>query len=1199
MGSQMGAQVGTSALSMAGGYIGGMVGGPFGSMIGSLAGGIIGSLIFGRAKAKPLVPDVQIMNSSYGKPIPIVWGTMRLPVNMIWQGPISTHEHTVGKAFGTIAYNYNQSVALAVCEGPVTFKKLYLDGKLFMDWTALFPEDQCKYRFTIRTYPGDEAQLPDPKMVKWVQENVIPGASCPAYRGLAYMLYDDADMSHFGNRMPQSTVIVSTTAESYTAWKILARHTTKWWSNYRTAVDWDRGMVFCLYYPRSVYDNLFSYVNWGVITYSIYTMSEVLSADYDRIFFEGGLLPTALGPQFEADWIAGGPSGMVYVAGHNGVHSALITIQPGPMTFSGAYTLMVPRTAPDRYYTCNGIAVYGQGNSTAGVSDMIVGVLSGPGVFLIDPLGMLISNPYPVEYPNGYHEFQLGNDDQISGTRQLWILNGYGGSVDPLYRVLLYTDIIAGQDPSVQGSSGNFKLTGTINLADWGEPLITSVSMSWRTFYYATDDSIIIDAGGQNYIKWSSLTGVGWTGRGAGLGWTNRYADTTLGYIPLTGGGLFQIFFDGDHLFIDIDMATGRVTESPVRTEEAYNNIHWANSAAGVNSNSYGNYVAYVASNVGGFAAAGAGELVVAYMFRVDDRNAVPVATIIRDICHRVGMTDEMLDLNLVTQTTRGYCIQELKSAGAAIADLCHVYQIDMIESDYTLKFIPRGQPSMVTIPQRDLVSLDENDPSQFWRVKEAQQQELPMILSLRFQDVDLDFQTGATYAKRTEAPVPTVWSKRRMTIDLPIITNNLEATQIATKWLWTMWAERDTVQTVLPWKYLWLDPADNVTVNMDSGDIYEVRIEEQHIGADLSIHINAAFEDNTTYELPSTIKGATYGSLPQTVAQAPFADFLQFNVPLLQDSDDTGGVSTRIYYAVGSTAGSWITGEIFRSTDNSATWNDYINIPFSVNWATTLDALGDTAAKFSTDYLNTVTIILNGSSTFPLSCTYDQMLQGTNAALLGAEIIQYQTVTLNNDGSYTLSELLRGRRGTEWATNTHTAGERFIMLQAGKIGGNTLSLAEINVQELWKLVPSGRFLDQAPISAFTYRGFDLMPYAPVWMRRGAVDGTGLNIYWTRRTRMGSPLIDGTDTAPLFEAAELYNAYILPGPGAILVFNPANPLSYTRSYMGLTAATFVYTSGQMTTDSFYQATSTLYLAVYQVSSVVGMGFQGYAELPAY
>ena len=221
MGSQMGAQVGTSALSMAGGYIGGMVGGPFGSMIGSLAGGIIGSLIFGRAKAKPLVPDVQILNSSYGKPIPIVWGTMRLPVNMIWQGPISTHEHTVGKAFGTIAYNYNQSVALAVCEGPVTFKKLYLDGKLFMDWTALFPEDQCKYRFTIRTYPGDEAQLPDPKMVKWVQENVIPGASCPAYRGLAYMLYDEADMSHFGNRMPQSTVIVSTTAESYTAWKIL------------------------------------------------------------------------------------------------------------------------------------------------------------------------------------------------------------------------------------------------------------------------------------------------------------------------------------------------------------------------------------------------------------------------------------------------------------------------------------------------------------------------------------------------------------------------------------------------------------------------------------------------------------------------------------------------------------------------------------------------------------------------------------------------------------------------------------------------------------------------------------------------------------------------------------------------------------------------------------------------------------------
>jgi outer membrane lipoprotein SlyB len=68
----MGSQIGTSAFGMLGNVLGGFIGGPIGSMIGGMAGGIIGSLLFSR-KSKPLVPDVQLMNSAYGKPIPIVW----------------------------------------------------------------------------------------------------------------------------------------------------------------------------------------------------------------------------------------------------------------------------------------------------------------------------------------------------------------------------------------------------------------------------------------------------------------------------------------------------------------------------------------------------------------------------------------------------------------------------------------------------------------------------------------------------------------------------------------------------------------------------------------------------------------------------------------------------------------------------------------------------------------------------------------------------------------------------------------------------------------------------------------------------------------------------------------------------------------------------------------------------------------------
>jgi hypothetical protein len=1201
----MGSQIGTSAFGMVGNILGGFVGGPIGSAIGGMAGGMIGGMLFNK-KAKPMVADVQLMNSSYGKAIPIVWGTMRLPGNMIWQSEIQTSESSVGKSFGQTAYHYKQSAALAFCEGPVLYRKLFLDGKLFYDNTALFPEELTKYKFPIRTYPGDDVQLPDPLMSYWVATHVIPAGSNPAYRGLAYMVFDNPDISHFGNRFPQTTCILTTTSELYTVFKKFNHFTEKgragWWAPYvDTAVDWVRGVVYALYRPldwggeASIYDD----TNIGIMVFSLYTQTETHAADWNRIFFEGALIPSAFyGGNCHIRGITCAPGGPLYIVVTDYLQDYVMQVQTNTLVISGGYTTLRPRDAFFPYYALMAHHVRGfeLASVAGGVSYQIAGYWLIDGVFVCNPLSMTISNPLHVEYADLFytsHEYEFGAKDSLSGTQELWVFNlGYN---DPERRVLVYKDKVVGSDPSVMAEFESIELVKELRAVEFGLDHMIFTDAEWHPGFsqlgynaiaYAADDSVIVNYDGQHNVKYSSLSGVGWNSHGGGYGWSNPFADTSLGFFPLTGGGFIQMILDSMILFRDLDLMSGAQSISPIRPGEWVDN---AVPGASVHSMSFGNFIVWQ-----GFFEQ---ELWISYLFRQDPHKA-RVADIIRDICHRVGMSDDMLDLSLVTQETEGYCIQEMKSAGSAIADLLHVYQIDMVESDYQLKFIPRGQPSVTTITQGDLVSLDQNDPSQYWRVKQAQQQEMPLIISLRFQDPALDFQTGATYAKRTEVPIPTVWSKRRMTVDLPVIATNLEATQIADKWLYTMWAERDTVETALSPKYLWLDPADNVVIAMDNGDVFQVRIEEETVGADLSMHLQATFEDNTVYNPSPTLRGADYGSLPQTVQQSPFAEFLQFNVPLLQDQDDTGGVSTRVYYAVGATSAGWTTGEIFRSLDNSATWVDYSGISFACNWGQAITKLPDTPSKFATDYDHTITVAMQAGSNFPLSCTYDEMLSGANGALLGEEVIQYQRAVLNDDRTVTLSNILRGRRGTEWATGRHYAGEQFIMLQAGKIGGSTLNLAEINVQELWKLVPSGRLIEQTPTDAFTYRGYDLMPYAPVGFKR-APSGPDLQVSWTRRTRLGNFLMDNTDTAPLYEASESYNAYILPDASSILLFNPANPLSYTRSYMNLPVPWFTYTASQMTSDGFYPATSRLFVAVYQVSSVVGMGFRGYDVLPAF
>jgi hypothetical protein len=147
-------------------------------------------------------------------------------------------------------------------------------------------------------------------------------------------------------------------------------------------------------------------------------------------------------------------------------------------------------------------------------------------------------------------------------------------------------------------------------------------------------------------------------------------------------------------------------------------------------------------------------------------------------------------------------------------------------------------------------------------------------------------------------------------------------------------------------------------------------------------------------------------------------------------------------------------------------------------------------------------------------------------------------------------------------------------------------------------LVPTGRFIDSTPAETYTYLGYDLKPYAPVnFARANSGSPPDLILTWKRRTRIGGLLLDGTDTAPLSEESEAYEAYVLPNAAALASFDPTVPATYTRAFTGLTSATVTYTATMMSSDAFTPATDTLYLVVYQISAVIGRGFRGYQALP--
>jgi hypothetical protein len=189
----------TVVLQAAGAIAGTMLGGPMGGMIGRALGAVAGSVvdqqIFGstRRVKGPRLTDLRVMGSSEGAAIPRIWGRMRVAGQVIWATDIEETRQSERGGKGSPAprvstYSYFGNFAVGLCEGVIDrVGRVWADGKE-LDLSGL----------TYRLYTGSETQAPDSLII------AKRGAgNAPAYRGLAYVVFERMPLADFGNRLPQ------------------------------------------------------------------------------------------------------------------------------------------------------------------------------------------------------------------------------------------------------------------------------------------------------------------------------------------------------------------------------------------------------------------------------------------------------------------------------------------------------------------------------------------------------------------------------------------------------------------------------------------------------------------------------------------------------------------------------------------------------------------------------------------------------------------------------------------------------------------------------------------------------------------------------------------------------------------------------------------------------------------------------------
>lgn len=196
--------------------VGTIVGGPIGGAIGALAGQAIDRVIFApKGRKGPRLGELAVQTSHYGTQIPKIFGTMRVAGTVIWATDLKEHRQTSGgKGRPSVTtYSYSASFAVVLSARPLrAVRRIWADGKLLRgaagDWKA---------KTAFRFHSGNETQTIDPAIAAAEGLN-----GSPAFRGQAYVVFDNLDLTDFGNRIPSLTFEIEADAGALPAGEIAA-----------------------------------------------------------------------------------------------------------------------------------------------------------------------------------------------------------------------------------------------------------------------------------------------------------------------------------------------------------------------------------------------------------------------------------------------------------------------------------------------------------------------------------------------------------------------------------------------------------------------------------------------------------------------------------------------------------------------------------------------------------------------------------------------------------------------------------------------------------------------------------------------------------------------------------------------------------------------------------------------------------------
>ncbi|MEO7277500.1 MAG: phage tail protein [Sphingomicrobium sp.] len=348
------------------------------------------------------------------------------------------------------------------------------------------------------------------------------------------------------------------------------------------------------------------------------------------------------------------------------------------------------------------------------------------------------------------------------------------------------------------------------------------------------------------------------------------------------------------------------------------------------------------------------------------------------------------------------------KSIGQAIEPLVTSFGIELFEAGAVLRG-PASQ-TVTVIDMDDLGNSADGQPAPIIQREQKPARALPATVRLSYYDPARDYQTAEARAVASEEPGA---EQQR---ELPAVLDAAQAKGLAQAMLARSWAERDTLTLRFAPDQLALEPGTRVELDLSPRlwTVSKCTIDGLVVVAELRPTSGAMTALSADPGRVLATNDAIEGEVSLAVIDAA-------TLPGQSPAEPT------VLVAASSATAGW------RARPVEVRYGGQRIAARTARRKAVLGAADNSlggADPAVIDTVNTIDVTLVDPDQWLVNCTDEAFADGTNLALVGKELIQFGRADPTGPGQFSLSRLMRGVSGTQWAIGEHVADEPFVLIE-------------------------------------------------------------------------------------------------------------------------------------------------------------------------